>query len=227
MAFLASFLRTLTLAFAALHFLDPAPLGRGPRAPRVDARQCATRSKERAARAALWHRAKVNFFRSGRIFLDRLIVQIDQRFECSYQAPDFMSDVRCFWRGPPLVPTAAEKRVIRDARRKLREAHPDFTLTRETRDELIRESRDEATWLRRARAAQLSPDYEAATTEVWRHIRATPRGAPNTTDVRAWADKVSAWGPAWLPAFAVRSHATLLDDIIVPITVSHCARTRS
>ena len=33
MAFLASFLRTLTLAFAALHFLDPAPLGRGPRAP--------------------------------------------------------------------------------------------------------------------------------------------------------------------------------------------------
>ena len=45
MAFLASFLRTLTLAFAALHFLDPAPLGRGPRAPRVDAQQCVTRSK--------------------------------------------------------------------------------------------------------------------------------------------------------------------------------------
>ena len=138
-------------------------------------------------------------------------MQIDQRFECSYQAPDFMSDVRCFWRGPPLVPTAAEKRVIRDARRKLREAHPDFTLTRETRDELIRESRDEATWLRSARA-QLSPDYEEATTEVWRHIRATPRGAPNTTDVRAWADKVNEWGPAWLAAFAVRSNATLLED---------------
>ena len=180
MAFLTSFLRTLTLAFAALHFLTrrrwPGPARAARRRPAV--RHAGPRS---AARAALWHRAKVNFFRSGRIFLDRLIVQIDQRFECSYQAPDFMSDVRCFWRGPPLVPTAAEKRVIRDARRKLREAHPDFTLTRETRDELIRERRDEATWLRRARAAQLSPDYEAATTEVWRHIRATPRGAPPRT----------------------------------------------
>ena len=34
MAFLARVLRTLTLAFAARHFLDPVPLGRGPRAPK-------------------------------------------------------------------------------------------------------------------------------------------------------------------------------------------------
>ena len=55
----AGLLRTLTLAFAALHFLDPAPLGRGPRAPRVDARQCAARSKERAARAAATQRRRL------------------------------------------------------------------------------------------------------------------------------------------------------------------------
>ena len=30
--------------------------------------------------------------------------------------------------------------------------------------------------------------------------------------MRAWADKVSAWGPAWLAAFAERSNATLLED---------------
>ena len=50
MAFLASFLRTLTLAFAALHFLDPAPLGRGP--ARAARRRPAVRHAVQGARGA-------------------------------------------------------------------------------------------------------------------------------------------------------------------------------
>ena len=87
MAFLASFLRTLTLAFAALHFLDPAPLGRGPRAPRVDARQCATRSKERAARAALWQRAKANTWARLTSFYEGIKAELARRSRCWAAAP--------------------------------------------------------------------------------------------------------------------------------------------
>ena len=91
--------RGLTVAFpaasphadaAATHFLDPAPLGWDPRAA-APGRAPRGQGARRARRLA----SRVNFFRSGRIFLDRLIVQIDRRFECSHQAPDFMWDVRC------------------------------------------------------------------------------------------------------------------------------------
>ena len=193
MAFLASFLRTLTLAFAALHFLDPAPLGRGPRAPRVDARQCATRAKERAARAALWARAKANTWARLASFWDGLKAELARRSRCWAAAPDLIPAARCFWRAElPLPPSDEERRSVRDL---LRFANITGKLARETKRDVFRKMRDEDLARRGARASQLSPDYEEATTEVWRHIRATPRGAPNTTDVRAWADKVGEWGP--------------------------------
>ena len=117
MAFLASFLRTLTLAFAALHFLDPAPLGRGPRAPRVDARQCATRAKERAARAALWGRAKANAYATLARLRDRVTDISPAIRSCWATAPDLMPAVRCFlFKDLRPAPTDEEKRSLREAR---------------------------------------------------------------------------------------------------------------
>ena len=211
MAFLASFLRTLTLAFAALHFLDPAPLGRGPRAPRVDARQCATRAKERAARAALWGRAKANAYATLARLRDFFTADLAASRACWAAAPDLMPGVRCFFSTLlPLAPTDEERRSVREA---LRQAN--HTENRATRLALIRKSRDEATQRTFARARQLSPDYDAATTEVWRFIRATPRGAPNATDVRAWASQLELWEANELfslATFAERSNETLLED---------------
>ena len=194
MAFLASFLRTLTLAFAALHFLDPAPLGKGPRAGRVDARQCATRGKERAARAALWQCTKANTWARLTSFYKGIKAELARRSRCWAAAPDLMPGLCCFLRAElPLAPTAEEKSLARF--RIGRTIGRTEKIPRDMRDAVIRTMRNEDHARTIARASQLSPDYEAATTEVWRHIRATPRGAPNTTDVRAWARQVGMWGP--------------------------------
>ncbi len=210
MAFLASFLRTLTLAFAGLHFRDPAPLGRGPRAPRVDARLCATRSTERAARAALWGRAKANAYATLARLRDVFTADLAASRACWAAAPDLMPAVRCFvFKDLRPAPTDEEKRSLREARR---QANVTAKLPQRQEHDLIRKRRDEGTWRKIARASQLSPDYEAATTEVWRHIRATPRGAPNGTDVKAWAHQLRNWGFEWLATFAARSNETLLED---------------
>ena len=154
MAFLASFLRTLTLAFAALHFLDPAPLGRGPRAPRVDARQCATRAKERAARAALWGRAKANGYapRAAPRFVHGG-ARGESRMLGRGAGPDAG---RALLRVPGTrpAPTAEEKRSLREARR---QANVTRKLPRAARDDLIRKTRDDGTWRKFARGCSSRP----------------------------------------------------------------------
>ena len=145
------------------------------------------RGKERAARAALWQRAKANTWARLTSFYEGIKAELARRSRCRAAAPDLRPGARCFLRAElPLAPTDEEKRSVREALRfgpRLRGKFP------ETKHAVIRKMRDEDHARRFARASQLSPDYEEATTEVWRFIRATPRGAPNGTDVRAWADK--------------------------------------
>ena len=243
MPFLASFVRTLTLAFAALHFLDPSPLGKLPTPPRVDpARRvasalmgldapgmggrspsasskatCQKRSREREARKHLYEHAWARAGTRLASARDAARAQLALRRACWAAAPDLVPGLRCFLRAElALAPTTdEEKAAVREGRRAYKAANVTLESTFETpkslREEIIMSLRNKENGRIMARAAQLTslsglpqllPRADKATTEVWRHIRATPQGEPNGTDVRAWARKTWFWGPLWLGTFA-------------------------
>ncbi|HJL50265.1 MAG TPA: hypothetical protein RMG45_30665, partial [Polyangiaceae bacterium LLY-WYZ-15_(1-7)] len=58
--------------------------------------QCATRSKERAARAALWGRAKANAYATLARLRDVFSADLAASRACWAAAPDLMPAVRCF-----------------------------------------------------------------------------------------------------------------------------------
>jgi len=233
MPFLASFVRTLTLAFAALHFLDPSPLGRLPTAQRGDpARRvasallgldapgtggrspsasskgtCQKRSREREARKHLyehaWARAGTRLASARGAAWARLAL----RRACWAAAPDLVPGLRCFRSRAEqlLVPTTdEEKAAVREARRTYRAANHTYGYQGSfLHYYAIASLRDQENGRIIARVAQLSPNSSTATTEVWRSIRATPQGAPNKTDVRAWERRLlNDWDPQWLVTFA-------------------------